>query len=96
MCAISRAVNVKVMLVVAGDYLHHLQLFDPYTTGVRVASWATPARLQKLADTLNAEGHPTKEGKPFHAMQVKRCWIGERDTRAATLKADGQHPAIII
>jgi DNA invertase Pin-like site-specific DNA recombinase len=32
----------------------------------------TNASLKKLADILNSEGYTIKEGKPFHAMQVKR------------------------
>jgi site-specific DNA recombinase len=28
--------------------------------------------LQKIANTLNAEGHTTKEGKQFYPMQVHR------------------------
>jgi hypothetical protein len=33
-CAISRAVNGKVMRVVVGDDLHYLQLFAPHKIGV--------------------------------------------------------------
>ena len=29
------------------------------------------ASLQKIANTLNAEGYTTKEGKQFYPMQVK-------------------------
>jgi len=55
--------------------------------------------LQKLTDTLNAEGHTTKHGKPFHAMQVKRI-LDRRalyggNYRYAGVEADGQHRAII-
>lgn len=57
------------------------------------------ASLQKLADILNAEGHTTKEGKPFHAMQVKRI-LDRRSLyggryRYRDVEAKGQHPAII-
>jgi len=55
--------------------------------------------LQKLADTLNAESHTTKHGKPFHAMQVKRI-LDRRSRyegrfRYAGVEADGQHRAIL-
>jgi site-specific DNA recombinase len=57
------------------------------------------ASLQKLADTLNAEGLTTKHGKPFHAMQVKRI-LDRRSLyggryRYRDVEAKGQHPAII-
>jgi len=57
------------------------------------------ASLQKLADLLNAEGLTTKEGKPFHAMQVKRILdrraLYEGRYRYAGVEADGQHRAIL-
>jgi len=57
------------------------------------------ASLQKLADTLNAEGHTTKHGKPFHAMQIKRILdrrsLYEGRYKYKDVEADGQHPAII-
>jgi hypothetical protein len=57
------------------------------------------ASLQKLADTLNAEGHTTKQGKPFHAMQVKRILdrraLYEGRYKYKDVEADGQHPAIL-
>jgi DNA invertase Pin-like site-specific DNA recombinase len=57
------------------------------------------ASLQKLADLLNAEGLTTKEGKPFHAMQVKRILdrraLYEGNYRYAGVEADGQHRAIL-
>lgn len=57
------------------------------------------ASLQKLADILNAEGHTTKEGKQFHAMQVKRILdrrnLYEGRYRYAGVEADGQHRAIL-
>ena len=40
--------------------------------------------LQKLADLLNSEDLTTKEGKLFHAMQVKGSWIGNQSMKAAT------------
>jgi DNA invertase Pin-like site-specific DNA recombinase len=57
------------------------------------------APLQKIADILNAEGFTTKEGKPFHPMQVKR--ILDRRTfyegvyRYSKIEAEGQHKAIL-
>jgi DNA invertase Pin-like site-specific DNA recombinase len=57
------------------------------------------ASLQKLADLLNAEGLTTKEGKLFHAMQVKRILdrraLYEGNYRYAGVEADGQHRAIL-
>ena len=57
------------------------------------------ASLQKLADTLNAEGHTTKHCKPFHAMQVKRILdrrsLYEGRYRYAGVEAEGQHRAIL-
>jgi site-specific DNA recombinase len=57
------------------------------------------ASLKKLADTLNAEGYTTKEGKQFHPMQVKRIL----DRKAfyggvysySGVDAEGQHHAIL-
>ena len=57
------------------------------------------ALLQKIADILNAEGFTTKEGKPFHTMQLKRIL----DRRAfyegvysySKIEAEGQHKAIL-
>ncbi len=57
------------------------------------------APLQKIADILNAEGFTTKEGKPFHPMQVKRIL----DRRAfyegvysySEIEAEGKHKAIL-
>lgn len=57
------------------------------------------ASLRKISDMLNAEGYTTKEGKPFHAMQVKRIF----DRRAlyegiysySGVEADGKHMAIL-
>ncbi len=57
------------------------------------------ASLHKIARILNAEGHTTKEGKPFHPMQVKR--ILDRETfyegiyRYSGVEAEGQHQNII-
>ena len=55
--------------------------------------------LKKIADILNAEGYTTKEGRQFHAMQVKRIL----DRRAfyegiysySGVKAKGQHQTIL-
>ena len=57
------------------------------------------ASLQKIAGILNAEGHTTKEGKPFYPMQVKRIL----DRKAfyegvyiySGVEADGQHQTIL-
>lgn len=57
------------------------------------------ASLRKISDMQNAEGYTTKEGKPFHAMQVKRIF----DRRAlyegiysySGVEADGKHMAIL-
>jgi len=57
------------------------------------------ASLKKIADMLNAEGYTTKEGKPFHPMQVKR--ILDRKTfyegiyRYSGVEAEGQHEIIL-
>jgi site-specific DNA recombinase len=57
------------------------------------------AALQKIADTLNAEGHTTKEGKKFYPMQVKtildRRDIYEGRYRYSGIEAEGQHKAIV-
>jgi site-specific DNA recombinase len=57
------------------------------------------ASLQKLADSLNAEGHTTKHSKPFHAMQVKRILdrrgLYEGRYKYKDVEAEVQHPAII-
>jgi hypothetical protein len=57
------------------------------------------ASLREIADTLNAQGHTSKEGKPFYPMQVKRIF----DRRAfyagvyrySGVIAEGQHEAIL-
>ena len=57
------------------------------------------APLQKIAGILNAESLTTKDGKPFHPMQVKRIL----DRRAfyegvysySKIEAEGKHKAII-
>jgi DNA invertase Pin-like site-specific DNA recombinase len=57
------------------------------------------ASLKKVADILNAEGFTTKEGKPFHPMQVKR--ILDRKTlyqgtyKYSGVEAEGQHRSIL-
>jgi site-specific DNA recombinase len=57
------------------------------------------ASLQKLADLLNTEGLTTKEGKPFHAMQVKRILdrqdIYEGCYRYSGINAVGKHQPIL-
>jgi hypothetical protein len=57
------------------------------------------ASLQKLADILNLEGSTTKEGKPFHAMQVKRILDRKAFYEGAYIysgvKANGQHQTIL-
>lgn len=57
------------------------------------------ASLQKIADILNSEGLTTKEGKPFHAMQVKRIidrrGIYEGRYRYSGIEATGRHQPII-
>lgn len=57
------------------------------------------ASLQKLADRLNSEGLTTKEGKAFHAMQVKRILdrrgIYEGNYRYSGIEATGRHQPII-
>ena len=55
--------------------------------------------LKKIADILNSEGYTTKEGKPFHPMQVKR--ILDRKTfyegtyAYSGVEAKGQHQIIL-
>jgi site-specific DNA recombinase len=48
---------------------------------------------------LNAEGYTTKEGKPFHPMQVKRMLdrkeFYEGIYRYSGVEAEGQHQAIL-
>ena len=55
--------------------------------------------LKKIADLLNAEGCTTKEGKPFHPMQVKRILdrqaIYEGRYKYSGIEATGKHPNII-
>jgi site-specific DNA recombinase len=57
------------------------------------------ASLQKIADILNVEGLTTKEGKPFHPMQVKRILdrqaFYEGTYRYSGVEVDGQHQAIL-
>jgi site-specific DNA recombinase len=57
------------------------------------------ASLQKIADILNKEGYSTKEGKPFHSMQVKRILdrraFYEGIYRYSGVEAEGQHQAIL-
>lgn len=57
------------------------------------------ASLQKIADILNTEGYSTKEGKPFHPMQVKRILdrraFYEGIYRYSGVEAEGQHLAIL-
>jgi DNA invertase Pin-like site-specific DNA recombinase len=57
------------------------------------------ASLQKIADILNAEGLTTKEGKPFHPMQVKRILdrraFYEGTYRYSGVEVAGQHQAIL-
>ena len=57
------------------------------------------ASLQKIADILNSEGYTTKEGKPFHPMQVKRILdrkaFYEGIYRYSGVEAEGQHQAIL-
>lgn len=57
------------------------------------------ASLQKIADILNSEGYTTKEGKPFHPMQVKRILdrkaFYEGTYAYSGVEAKGQHRNII-
>ena len=57
------------------------------------------APLKKIADTLNTEGYTTKEGKPFHPMQVKRI-LDRKALYRGTYKysgveSEGQHKTIL-
>lgn len=55
--------------------------------------------LQKIVDILNAEGHTSKEGKPFYPMQVKRILdrkaFYEGIYSYSGVEAKGQHQNII-
>ncbi|MCJ7443768.1 MAG: recombinase family protein [Methanotrichaceae archaeon] len=57
------------------------------------------ASLQKLAGTLDAEGYTTKEGKPFHAMSIKRVLdrqpLYKGEYQYSGVKAKGQQEAIL-
>ncbi|MFZ3147787.1 MAG: recombinase family protein [Methanothrix sp.] len=57
------------------------------------------ASLKKIADMLNAKGCTTKEGKPFHPMQVKRILdrqaFYEGNYKYSGIEATGMHPRII-
>lgn len=57
------------------------------------------ASLKKIADMLNAEGYTTKEGKPFHPMQVKRILdrqaLYEGNYKYSGIETTGKHPRII-
>ena len=57
------------------------------------------ASLKKIADILNSEGYTTKEGKPFHAMQVKRILdrkaFYEGRYNYSGIEATGKHQRII-
>jgi site-specific DNA recombinase len=57
------------------------------------------ASLKKIADMMNAEGYTTKEGKPFHPMQVKRILdrqaLYEGNYKYSGIEAIGKHPHII-
>ena len=55
--------------------------------------------LKKIADILNAEGYTTKEGRQFHAMQIKRI-LDRRAFYEGTysysgVEAKGQHQTIL-
>lgn len=58
------------------------------------------ASLQKMADMLNSEGYTTKEGKRFHAMQVKRILdrraFYEGRYQYSGIDADEKHRSILI
>jgi DNA invertase Pin-like site-specific DNA recombinase len=58
------------------------------------------ASLKEIADILNAEGCTTKEGKPFHPMQVKRVLdrkaFYEGIYNYSGVNAEGQHTAILL
>jgi site-specific DNA recombinase len=53
--------------------------------------------LRKIANTLNSEGHTTKEGRQFYPMQVKtildRRAIYEGCYRYLGIESEGQHQA---
>ncbi len=57
------------------------------------------ASLQKIASILNAGGYTTKEGKPFHSMQVKRIldrrmfYMGHY--MYSGIEAPGKHQSIL-
>jgi len=57
------------------------------------------ASLQNIADILNVEGLTTKEGKPFHPMQVKRILdrraFYEGTYRYSGVEVDGLHQTIL-
>ena len=57
------------------------------------------ASLKKIADILNSEGYSTREGKPFHAMQVKRILdrkaFYQGNYNYSGVEAKGQHQNII-
>ena len=57
------------------------------------------ASLKMIADILNSEGYTTKEGKQFHAMQVKRILdrkaFYEGTYRYSGIDADGKHHPIL-
>jgi DNA invertase Pin-like site-specific DNA recombinase len=57
------------------------------------------ASLKMIADILNSEGYTTKEGKQFHAMQVKRILdrkaFYEGTYRYSGINADGKHHPIL-
>ena len=57
------------------------------------------APLKKIADTLNAEGYTTKEGKSFHAMQVKRILdrkaLYQGTYKYSGVEAEGRHQIIL-
>ena len=57
------------------------------------------ASLLKIADILNSEGYTTKEGKPFHPMQVKRTLDRKAFYEGAYcysgVEAKGQHQIIL-
>ena len=59
----------------------------------------TDVSLKKIADTLNAEGHTTKEGKQFHPMQIKRILdrkaIYEGRYMYFGIETNGKQPNII-
>jgi len=57
------------------------------------------ASLKMIADILNAEGYTTKEGRQFHAMQIKRI-LDRRAFYKGTysysgVEAKGRHQTIL-